>query len=54
MIKVERLTVNDYEEVLQVMNESFTEGSHIADFEKHFGDDWEKLTDNLLRFIRRL
>ncbi len=26
----------------------------IAEFEKHFGDDWEKLTDNLLRFIRRL
>lgn len=26
----------------------------IADFEKHFGDDWEKLTENLLRFVRRL
>ncbi len=26
----------------------------IADFEKHFGDDWEKLTDALLRFVRRL
>ena len=25
----------------------------IADFEKHFGDDWEKLTENLLRFVRR-
>lgn len=26
----------------------------IADFEKHFGDDWEKLTDAVLRFVRRL
>ncbi len=26
----------------------------IVDFEKHFGDDWEKLTENLLRFVRRL
>ncbi len=26
----------------------------IADFERYFGDDWEKLTENLLRFIRRL
>ncbi|MBQ2789744.1 MAG: DUF1570 domain-containing protein, partial [Thermoguttaceae bacterium] len=26
----------------------------IADFEKHFGNDWEKLTENLLRFVRRL
>ena len=26
----------------------------IADFEKYFGDDWEKLTENLLRFVRKL
>jgi len=26
----------------------------VADFEKYFGDDWEKLTKNLLRFVRKL
>ena len=26
----------------------------IADFEKYFGDDWDKLTQSLLRFVRRL
>lgn len=26
----------------------------VADFEKHFGDDWEKLTESLVRFVRRL
>lgn len=26
----------------------------VADFEKYFGDDWEKLTSSLMRFIRRL
>lgn len=33
---------------------AYPAADRIADFEKHFGDDWEKLTDNLLRFIRRL
>ena len=49
MIKVERLTVNDYEEVLQVMNESFTEGSHIADFEKHLPIMWTREHDYMSR-----
>ena len=26
----------------------------VADFEKHFGGDWEKLTESLIRFVRRL
>ncbi len=26
----------------------------IADFEKYFGNDWEKLTENLLKFVKRL
>ncbi|MBQ7110941.1 MAG: DUF1570 domain-containing protein [Thermoguttaceae bacterium] len=33
---------------------AYSAQDRIADFEKHFGDDWEKLTENLLRFIRRL
>ncbi|MBR2004385.1 MAG: DUF1570 domain-containing protein [Thermoguttaceae bacterium] len=33
---------------------AYPAADRIADFEKHFGDDWEKLTENLLRFVRRL
>ncbi len=33
---------------------AYPASDRIADFEKHFGDDWEKLTENLLRFVRRL
>ncbi len=33
---------------------AYPTADRIADFEKHFGDDWEKLTENLLRFVRRL
>ncbi len=32
----------------------YTSEERIADFEKYFGDDWDKLTQNLLRFVRRL
>lgn len=33
---------------------AYPTADRIADFEKHFGDDWEKLSENLLRFVRRL
>lgn len=33
---------------------AYPAADRIADFEKYFGDDWEKLTENLLRFVRRL
>jgi len=32
----------------------YTPEERVADFEKYFGDDWEKLTKNLLRFVKRL
>ncbi len=32
----------------------YSKEERVADFEKYFGDDWDKLTDNLLRFIKRL
>lgn len=32
----------------------YTKEERIADFEEHFGDDWDKLTDSLLRFVKRL
>jgi len=32
----------------------YTPEERVADFEKYFGDDWEKLTKNLLRFVRKL
>ena len=45
MINVERLTEKDYDEVLQVLNRSFTTPTHIADFEKHLPIMWSREHD---------
>ena len=49
MTRVERLTVNDYEEVLDVMNRAFTTPTHVADFEKHLPIMWTKEHDYMSR-----
>lgn len=33
---------------------TYSPEDRVADFEKYFGDDWEKLQDSLLRFAKRL
>ena len=49
MYQVERLTVGDYEEVLDVMNRSFTTPTHVADFEKHLPIMWAREHDYMAR-----
>ena len=33
---------------------AYSPNDRVADFEKFFGDDWGKLTENILKFVKRL